>query len=282
MPFRFVENPEWRLCFDILRPGVDIPHRTTIRSDLETQYTDIQDRMFEDLPPESKVSIALDGWQSPFKVSFLAITAYYITSDWKWREVLIGFEHLKGEHTGSAMADIVVNILHRFKLAGRLYCITTDNAASNGTLRRNLEDMLERLDLAYWDHKATKIPCMPHVLQLVVKAMLRVLNVKLGERGMKKGNKEQEEEEEDEDKEEDKEEDEDKDEEDEDEGDDEEDREEEPFRIVDNRTLCGAIKKVSLVSRVTVNSNANLLLSSDPKTKYLCKSVKPKSRTFSA
>jgi len=72
--------------------------------------------MFLDLPSSSKVSIALDGWQSPFKRSFLAITAYYIMTDWKWREVLIGFEHVKGSHTGEAMAEIVLAVLECFKI----------------------------------------------------------------------------------------------------------------------------------------------------------------------
>jgi hypothetical protein len=45
------------------------------------------EKLLSDLPPGVKVSIALDGWQSPFKLSFLAITAYYITTDWQWREV---------------------------------------------------------------------------------------------------------------------------------------------------------------------------------------------------
>jgi hypothetical protein len=39
------------------------------------------------LPETARVSIVLDGWQSLFKKSFLAITAYYIMADWQWKEV---------------------------------------------------------------------------------------------------------------------------------------------------------------------------------------------------
>jgi hypothetical protein len=87
LPFRIVENKELQKVFHMLKPNLDIPHRTTIRSQLTIQFNTVMGELLSDLPPSGKVSIALDGWQSPFKLSFLAITAYYITTDWQWREV---------------------------------------------------------------------------------------------------------------------------------------------------------------------------------------------------
>jgi hypothetical protein len=71
----------------MLRPDLDIPHRTYIRTHLKSLYESVQLKLLSDLPETAKVSIALDGWQSPFKRSFLAMTAYYITTDWQWQEV---------------------------------------------------------------------------------------------------------------------------------------------------------------------------------------------------
>jgi hypothetical protein len=65
----------------MLRPDLDIPHRTYIRTHLTSLYKNVQSQLFSDLPKTAKVSITLDGWQNPFKRSFLAITAYYITTD---------------------------------------------------------------------------------------------------------------------------------------------------------------------------------------------------------
>ena len=83
------------------------------------------------------------------------------------------------------MAEIVLKVLERSKITDRLYCITTDNAGSNGTLRRELDDMLKELRWteSSWDSAATKIPCIAHVIQLVVKAMLKTFNIRPGERG---------------------------------------------------------------------------------------------------
>jgi hypothetical protein len=87
LPFRAVEHPEFRKAMLMLRPDLDIPHRTYIRTHLKSLYESVQSQLLLDLPGSAKVSIALDGWQSPFKKSFLAVTAYYITTDWQWQEV---------------------------------------------------------------------------------------------------------------------------------------------------------------------------------------------------
>jgi hypothetical protein len=87
LPFRAVEHPEFRKVMLMLRPDLDIPHRTYIRTHLTSLYENVQSQLLSDLPETAKVSIALDGWQSPFKRSFLAVTAYYITTDWQWQEV---------------------------------------------------------------------------------------------------------------------------------------------------------------------------------------------------
>ena len=87
LPFRAVEHPEFRKAMLMLRPDLDIPHRTYIRTHLKSLYKSVQSQLLSDLPGSAKVSITLDGWQSPFKRSFLAVTAYYITTDWQWQEV---------------------------------------------------------------------------------------------------------------------------------------------------------------------------------------------------
>ena len=71
----------------MLRPDLDILHRTYIRTYLTSLYKSVQSQLLSDLPESAKVSIALDGWQSPFERSFLAVKAYYITTDWQWQEV---------------------------------------------------------------------------------------------------------------------------------------------------------------------------------------------------
>jgi hypothetical protein len=104
-------------------------------------------------------------------------------------QCLIGFEPLTGIHSGRNMATVVHNVLERFKITNRLFCITTDNASNNGVMRRELEDILGGLEReSSWNSDATKIPCMAHVLQLVVKAILNAFKVDMEEEAINSTN----------------------------------------------------------------------------------------------
>ena len=50
-----------------------------------------------------------------------------------------------GSHTGEHMADVLYNVLERFDITKHLLCITTDNAENNGTMRKELEKLLNNL-----------------------------------------------------------------------------------------------------------------------------------------
>jgi hypothetical protein len=89
---------------------------------------------------------------------------------------------MTGVHSGQNMAGVVQSVLQRFNITRRLFCVTTDNASNNGSMRRELEDhMRTAVQDTEWNSDATKIPCMAHVLQLVVKAMLKAFNVDVDE-----------------------------------------------------------------------------------------------------
>jgi hypothetical protein len=95
---------------------------------------------------------------------------------------LIGFESMKGSHTGELMAGILYNVLKHFNITQRLLCITTDNAGNNGVMRKELEELLNNLDIDNgWSSDSTKIPCLAHVIQLVVKAILGAFDIKPAE-----------------------------------------------------------------------------------------------------
>jgi hypothetical protein len=76
------------------------------------------------------------------------------------------------------MAGILHNVLERCSITKRLLCITTDNAGNNGTMRKELEELIKKLDINNnWSSESTKIPCLAHVIQLAVKAILRAFNI---------------------------------------------------------------------------------------------------------
>ena len=77
------------------------------------------------------------------------------------------------------MADILYNVLECFSITKHLLYITIDNASNNGIMRKELEELLNNLDINNgWSSNSTKIPCLAHMIQLVVKAILGAFNIK--------------------------------------------------------------------------------------------------------
>jgi hypothetical protein len=69
---------------------------------------------------------------------------------------LIGFEPLKVAHIGEYIADILYNVLERFSIIKQFLCIMTDNTGNNGTMRKELEELLNNLDVNNsWSTEAT-------------------------------------------------------------------------------------------------------------------------------
>ena len=143
------------------------------------------------IPPHIKVSIALNCWTSPMMQAFLTVTAYFLTDDFKYQEVLLGFENILGSHEGRYLADIAMRVLRRHELLYRVLASTTDNATNNSTLMDSLKHRLnEGLDRSHsamstiFDPEILKIvespvrmPCLAHVIQLSVHALLDVIRV---------------------------------------------------------------------------------------------------------
>ena len=78
----------------------------------------------------SKVAFTLDGWTSPYQDSFLAVTAHFMDSQWQLRDVTLGFEPLKGKHTGECLMKTFIDVLRRFGLQRKILSVTSDNGSN--------------------------------------------------------------------------------------------------------------------------------------------------------
>ena len=77
------------------------------------------------------------------------------------------------------MADILYSVLEHFSITKYLLCITTNNAGNNSTIRKELEELLNNLDINNsWSSDSTKISCLAHMIQLIVKAILGTFDIK--------------------------------------------------------------------------------------------------------
>ena len=148
---------------------------------------------------KSKISFTTDIWTSPNQVEYMAITYHYINDDFNLKSGLLDFFPFPGSHTGEDIARMFVQVLIKFGIVvcneihldsdgnlsktdyanmkndntffddSKVFSITTDNAANNGTFIASLSR-----SIGYNEELWTR--CFPHVLNLVVKEVHNVVN----------------------------------------------------------------------------------------------------------
>ena len=92
---------------------------------------------------------------------------------------MIGFEPVLSTHTDQNLADIVERVLTENGLLADLLAITTDNAGNNNMMRTELTDALKQLHNVKWNKEYGTIPCLAHILQLMVKKLVSLLKIEI-------------------------------------------------------------------------------------------------------
>lgn len=100
----------------------------------------------------------------------MAITGYFLDQDWNYCEVLLGFEHIQGTHTGTHLSETVIRILQEHSITDRVLSITTDNASNNNTMMEGVQEMVQ--SQALHNTSVFRVPCIVHVMQLSLKDLL--------------------------------------------------------------------------------------------------------------
>jgi hypothetical protein len=142
-----------------------VPHCHCIKELLNQQFQSIAAQHFLDLGEQTKVSLALNCWSSPNCLSFLAISAYYDSEEWKYCDVLLSSKHMSGPHTGRSIVQVVMKVLLQFGLTKRLFTITADNTFNNSTLCCSFKQILAT-EQVQWKTDAMKVNHLAHVLHL--------------------------------------------------------------------------------------------------------------------
>jgi hypothetical protein len=174
LPFRFTEHRELDEFIDVVRLAPlkpKLPCRKTLRRYLQKNVQEKQQILLQKLPPNGKLSIALDCWTSPFNQAFIAITGYFIDQEWNYREILLGFEPLHGTHNGSNLGSTLFEILQKHGITNRILSITTDNASNNNTMMASIQELVQSQDISS-DTTIIRIPCIAHVIQLSLNQLL--------------------------------------------------------------------------------------------------------------
>ncbi len=150
----------------MLRPGIRIPHAKTLSRIVSNYVDNFEKTLLRKMPLDAMLSVAIDCWTSPYQQSFLAICGYFIDASWQLQEVVLGFEPLYGQHSGENIGKVLVGVLRKHGVQDRLFALTTDNASNNGTASKLVREHCKN------HTKGRHIPCLAHVLQLSLGALL--------------------------------------------------------------------------------------------------------------
>jgi hypothetical protein len=66
------------------------------------------------------ISFTLDGWTSKNQISFLGISAHWISKDWKLKNVILDFKKLDGPHSGENIANVFFNTIKEYNIATKV------------------------------------------------------------------------------------------------------------------------------------------------------------------
>jgi hypothetical protein len=117
----------------------------------------------------------------------LVINARWLDKSFRRHQHCIEFVKIQGSHSRENLASVVLIALKRHNICYRLLTITSDNALNNNTLCVNLYKLLlcEYNDylnnflvcgaIIQFRGNASQIWCFTHVLNLIIKAILKEL-----------------------------------------------------------------------------------------------------------
>ena len=114
-----------------------------------------------------RISLTKVYLESPIQIFNIQILSDYL-------ERVLEFAELKGAYSGENIAHAVYNLLSELHLESKLITITADNASNNKAMVSILETLLSESNSQFHGINSF-IRCLAHILNLIVKEILRSL-----------------------------------------------------------------------------------------------------------
>ncbi|CAB5359159.1 unnamed protein product [Rhizophagus irregularis] len=178
-PFTTVENIHFRNVVKVLNSDALVPKADTIKNDINESFDEERKKrkiLLQKIP--GRISFALDAWTSINGYGFLAITAHWITKNWKLCDSLLDFIKLSGPHSGENICNAFVKSCDDFGILEKIFAITSDNATNNDTFMKYLENTCQKKNISF-DAINNHCRCIAHIMNLAVQEILK--QIKAGE-----------------------------------------------------------------------------------------------------
>jgi hypothetical protein len=99
----------------------------------------------------------------------LGVIAHFVDADYNQQDILIGFRNLLGDHTASAQASVILDVIREYNFESKFNCFVGDNATNNDKrliIYLNKEPAILNLGTEH------QIRCAGHIINLIVKATI--------------------------------------------------------------------------------------------------------------
>lgn len=159
-PFSIVDDVGFREYTKALNPSYSLPSRKTVSSTLlPAKYEEVYTKTKEIIKEATAVTITTDCWTSCKNESYIAVTAHYITPDFKPKSLLLETTTLDERHTSTVLANELRRVITEWNLQNKILLVVSDNAAN---IKKAIKDELK------WRH----LPCMAHTVNIIVQKAL--------------------------------------------------------------------------------------------------------------
>ncbi|RVW95114.1 Zinc finger BED domain-containing protein RICESLEEPER 2 [Vitis vinifera] len=163
-----------------LQPLFKMVSRNTIKGDRMKIYEVEKDKMISYLEKlQSRVAITIDMWTSNQKKGYMVIIVHYIDESWLLHHHIIRFVYVPPPHTKEVLSDALMDFLLDWNMDRKVSTVTVDNCSSNDGMINILVDKLSLSDSLLLNGKIFHMRCATHVLNLIVKEGLDVIEVEI-------------------------------------------------------------------------------------------------------
>jgi hypothetical protein len=125
----------------------------------------------------SRVSFTSDIWTcNHTNAGFMAVTAHFVTENWKYVDIVLNFKKIPPHHTGYNICQAFKEVVREWRLEDKIMAITLDNASSNAAFIDELLRANPAFDFIKSDEKPLiHIRCFAHILNLIAEDGLKVM-----------------------------------------------------------------------------------------------------------
>jgi hypothetical protein len=82
----------------------------------------------------SKVHFTVDLWTSPNSLAIIGVIAHYIAENGELQQSVLALREIDGRHTGTNMADCIMEVINEYGIASKVGYFVMDNADNNDTM----------------------------------------------------------------------------------------------------------------------------------------------------